>query len=115
VAFVKVAEFQRRGVVHFHALIRLDGQGVPATTDQHRRHQARRRHPPGRSARAAHRQDAHAPDLVLRFGDQLDIQTVNGGPTGELIFHHSTRPDLDELELSRALKLAAAALGGGDE
>ncbi len=27
VSFVKVAEFQRRGVVHFHALIRLDGPG----------------------------------------------------------------------------------------
>jgi hypothetical protein len=25
VSFAKVAEFQRRGVVHFHALIRLDG------------------------------------------------------------------------------------------
>ncbi|MFZ0873745.1 MAG: replication initiator [Pseudonocardiaceae bacterium] len=27
VSFVKVAEFQRRGVVHFHSLIRLDGLG----------------------------------------------------------------------------------------
>ena len=26
VQFAKVAEFQRRGVIHFHALIRLDGQ-----------------------------------------------------------------------------------------
>ena len=24
------------------------------------------------------------PDLVLRFGTQLDTQTVNSGPTGEL-------------------------------
>jgi hypothetical protein len=31
------------------------------------------------------------------------------------IFHHSTRPHLDELGLSRALELAAAVLGGGDE
>jgi hypothetical protein len=31
------------------------------------------------------------------------------------IFHHSTRPHLDELDLSRTLELAAAALGGGDE
>jgi hypothetical protein len=30
-SFVKVAEFQRRGVVHFHALIRLDGPGDYAT------------------------------------------------------------------------------------
>ena len=31
------------------------------------------------------------------------------------IFHHSTRPHLDELELSRMLELAAAVLGDGDE
>jgi hypothetical protein len=31
------------------------------------------------------------------------------------IFHHSTRPHLDELDLSRTLELAAAALGVGDE
>jgi hypothetical protein len=31
------------------------------------------------------------------------------------IFHRSTRPTLDELDLSRTLDLAAAALGDGDE
>ena len=30
VSFAKVAEYQRRGVVHFHAVIRLDGPGGPA-------------------------------------------------------------------------------------
>ena len=30
-------------------------------------------------------------------------------------FHHPTRPHLDELDLSRTLELAAAALGDGDE
>jgi hypothetical protein len=30
------------------------------------------------------------------------------------IFHHSARPHLDELELSRTLELAAAALGGDE-
>ncbi|MFI0352503.1 replication initiator [Actinomadura sp. 9N407] len=29
VSFAKVAEYQRRGVVHFHAVIRLDGPGGP--------------------------------------------------------------------------------------
>ena len=33
VSFAKVAEFQRRGVVHFHALIRLDGPKRLATTE----------------------------------------------------------------------------------
>jgi hypothetical protein len=31
------------------------------------------------------------------------------------IFHHPTRPHLDELDLSHTLELAAAALGDGDE
>ncbi len=31
------------------------------------------------------------------------------------IFHHPTRPHLEELDLSRTLELAAAVLGGGDE
>jgi hypothetical protein len=31
ISFAKVAEYQRRGVVHFHAVIRLDGPEGPAT------------------------------------------------------------------------------------
>jgi hypothetical protein len=31
VSYAKVAEYQRRGVVHFHAVIRLDGPSGPAT------------------------------------------------------------------------------------
>ena len=31
ISFAKVAEYQRRGVVHFHAIIRLDGPAGPAT------------------------------------------------------------------------------------
>ncbi len=31
------------------------------------------------------------PDLVLRFGTQLDTQTINGGPTGELTPEHAAR------------------------
>ena len=31
-SFAKVAEYQRRGLVHFHAVIRLDGLGGPATS-----------------------------------------------------------------------------------
>jgi len=32
VSYAKVAEYQRRGVVHFHAVIRLDGPAGPTTT-----------------------------------------------------------------------------------
>jgi hypothetical protein len=34
---------------------------------------------------------------------------------GIKIFHHPTRPHLDELDLSRTLELVAAALGDGDD
>jgi hypothetical protein len=93
VSFVKVAEFQRRGVVHFHALIRLDGPGEDYQ-------------PPRISidaiglAEAIRQAAAHVrltvempdgPGLVLRFGDQLDTQTVNGGPAGELTPEHAAR------------------------
>jgi hypothetical protein len=93
VSFVKVAEFQRRGVVHFHALVRLDGPGEDYQ-------------PPQISIDAAElaeviRQAATqvrlivempgGPDLVLRFGTQLDTQTVNGRPTGELTTEHAVR------------------------
>src|SRR5690606_41465834 len=30
-SFAKLAEYQRRGVVHFHAVIRLDGPDAPTT------------------------------------------------------------------------------------
>ncbi len=93
VSFVKVAEFQRRGVVHFHALIRLDGPG-----DEYQ--------PPQISIDAAGLADAirqataqvrltvEMPDgheLILRFGTQLDTQTVNGDSTGELTPEHAAR------------------------
>ncbi|MGH3684463.1 MAG: replication initiator, partial [Pseudonocardiaceae bacterium] len=93
VSFVKVAEFQRRGVIHFHALIRLDSPGEDYQ-------------PPQITLDAAGLSDAirHAaahvqlttdmpdgPGLVLRFGTQLDTQTVNAGPAGELTPEHAAR------------------------
>ncbi|MDQ3762441.1 MAG: hypothetical protein M3460_12390 [Actinomycetota bacterium] len=93
VSFVKVAEFQRRGVVHFHALIRLDGPGEDYQLPQ------LSIDAPGlaegiREAAAQVRltvETPGGPDLVLRFGTQLDTQTVNGGPSGELTPEHAAR------------------------
>ena len=53
IRFVKVAEYQARGVVHFHAVIRLDAPGEdyqPPPACVHRR-PAVRRHRPGRRRR----------------------------------------------------------------
>jgi hypothetical protein len=92
VSFVKVAEFQRRGVVHFHALIRLDGPGEDYQLPQISVDAA------GladaiRQAAAHVRLTVETPGLALalRFGEQIDIQTVNSGPTGELTPEHAAR------------------------
>ena len=77
-SYAKVAEYQRRGLVHFHAVIRLDGPGGPADP------------PPSgldlAALRAAITDAAHAvalsthrPDgtpLRLAWGAQLDLREV---------------------------------------
>jgi hypothetical protein len=81
-AFVKVAEGQRRGLVHFHAVFRLDAAGDPLHVAP----------PPaqftaelltGAIQAAASRVEvttppvrAGAPGAVLRFGEQLDIRNL---------------------------------------
>jgi hypothetical protein len=84
-SYVKVAEFQARGVVHFHVIVRADGPEGPSTR------------PPewadatfmGESVRAA----ASAVRLrlddvgrtVIRWGTELDIrQVIAGGEEGQL-------------------------------
>ncbi|WP_327325616.1 plasmid replication initiator protein [Streptomyces sp. NBC_01210] len=78
-SFAKVAEYQRRGAVHFHAVIRLDGPDGPASPP-----------PTWASAQllvAAVRSAAdsarvsmpYAPglgELVFRWGDQLDVHPI---------------------------------------
>jgi hypothetical protein len=78
-SYAKVAEYQRRGLVHFHAVIRLDGPGGPDST------------PPGwatvpllvdavRSMVGRVRLTAPGADVlgprVLRFGSQVDVRPV---------------------------------------
>ncbi|MER6178878.1 replication initiator, partial [Streptosporangium sp. NPDC001681] len=80
-SYAKVAEYQARGLVHFHAVIRLDGPDGPASP------------PPDwatvalldnviRQAAAqvivpASKQSPDAPPVVLlRWGDQLDVRPV---------------------------------------
>jgi hypothetical protein len=85
-SFVKVAEFQRRGVVHFHALIRLDGAGgdfvgPPAALTPVLLAEAIR------SAASAVRLTVDIPGepaVTLRFGEQTDTQAVNDASTSDL-------------------------------
>ncbi|MGH2941379.1 MAG: replication initiator [Solirubrobacteraceae bacterium] len=86
VAFAKVAEFQARGLVHFHAIIRLDdakdrasapgGQVSPAELCEAIRRAAGRAHLTG-----------HAGDgetIAIGFGEQLDTRVLAGADDGEL-------------------------------
>jgi hypothetical protein len=85
VSFAKVAEYQRRGVVHFHAIIRLDGPTGPGTA------------PPAwattdlliaaiaTAARAVHLDIPVAPRLptrTLRWGRECDTRPITS--TGDL-------------------------------
>jgi hypothetical protein len=85
VSFAKVAEYQRRGVVHFHAIIRLDGPDGPTTT------------PPAwatldkltdaiteaaQHITVATPESEALPSMTLAWGDQIDIRPITAG--GEL-------------------------------
>jgi hypothetical protein len=86
VVYAKVAEFQARGLVHFHAIIHLDGAEDRATT-------------PGvnvspeelcdaiRQAASRARLDGDAGDgqtIELRFGEQLHTRVLASDDNGEL-------------------------------
>ena len=89
ISFAKVAEYQRRGVVHFHALIRADGPDGPtsappawATTDllaDAIRHAA--------TAVTVTIRLSDDEVRVLRWGDQLDTRpiTTNGDLTDQAV------------------------------
>jgi len=84
IAYAKVAEFQARGLVHFHAIIRLDGAedratapGVAVSPEElsDAIHQA--------AGRARLDGDAGDAELVeLRFGEQLHTRVLAGAEDG---------------------------------
>lgn len=78
ISFAKVAEFQRRGLIHFHAVLRLDGpegpgDPTPSWADTEMLTDA---------VRAAHATaKLHGPELdghrrTFTFGEQLDIRPI---------------------------------------
>ncbi len=84
--YAKVAEFQARGLVHFHALVRIDGPdgpGSPAPVPAASLADAVRT--AADSVRyTAPAVDSDDVDRVLRFGQQVDVREVRGGtPAGQ--------------------------------
>lgn len=87
VQYAKVAEFQARGLVHFHALIRLDGPdgpGSPAPLDGLTLAKLVEQAVRGVQVEASPVDGADVPRM-LRFGVQLDARTVRTGRPGDLI------------------------------
>ncbi|MFJ9343445.1 replication initiator protein RepSA [Streptomyces sp. NPDC101733] len=89
VSFGKVAEYQKRGAVHFHAVIRFDGPDGPDTpppawatldllTDAIRAAAAR-----VSVVVAANPDRGFEQGWVLRWGDQLDVQPIGAFGNGE--------------------------------
>ena len=96
VQYAKVAEYQRRGVVHFHALIRLDGPRTPegfavAPARIDSRHLGRLVHAAVETVRlTVPGIDEDDPARTLAFGQQLDVRPVRLGrrsddPTAPLV------------------------------
>ncbi|SEG67699.1 hypothetical protein SAMN05444920_103896 [Nonomuraea solani] len=93
-SFAKVAEYQRRGVVHFHAVIRLDSSDGPAfpppawvTADAltHAVQHAAKVVTATATATAPAYEDE--PERALRWGDQLDVRriTLDGDLTEQAV------------------------------
>ncbi len=86
VAFAKVAEFQARGLVHFHAIIRLDGADDRASAPKGQvspgelcdaiRQAAGRAHLTGHAG--------NGDTIDVRFGKQLDTRVLASAESGEL-------------------------------
>jgi hypothetical protein len=79
VSYAKVAEYQRRGVVHLHAVLRLDGPAGPAEPPPARADtgllQTAVRHAATTANVAAPASDAYGAHR-LRFGPQVDVRTI---------------------------------------
>jgi hypothetical protein len=85
VSFAKVAEYQRRGLVHFHAVIRLDGPGGPDASPPawatHELLKAAVDHAAG-AVRVSTPPAGDVPALTHEWGSQVDVRPIT--TTGEL-------------------------------
>ena len=79
VSFAKVAEYQRRGVVHFHAIIRLDGSAGPSAASPSWATVALLTAAIDQTARTVHLETPTAPGVPARtvaWGRELDTRPI---------------------------------------
>lgn len=79
--YAKVGEYQARGLIHFHAMIRIDGPdgpGSPAPADGNMLADLVRAAAPGVSYSAPPVDEEDTP-RVLAWGEQLDVRVVRDG------------------------------------
>ncbi|MFF0086953.1 replication initiator [Streptomyces canus] len=96
-SYAKVAEYQKRGQVHFHAVIRLDGPGSTpptwATTQlldhavraaatrtrvHHEGEPPKQPQPTGDTSASPPQNPDRAERLMFRFGRQIDVRAIRG-------------------------------------
>ncbi|MCI3930172.1 MULTISPECIES: replication initiator [unclassified Streptomyces] len=78
-SFAKVAEFQRRGAVHFHAVIRVDGPNGPSTPPSAWATAELLEQAVREAADSAHVHSPYSPatgERLIRFGTQLDVHPI---------------------------------------
>lgn len=119
VQFAKVAEFQRRGLIHFHALIRLDGPTTPddpfprPTIDMGAETLAEL---VIRAAGQVHYDAApvDGADVVrtLRFGAQVDVRPVHGQTDREITTGTELHPETVAAYVAKYATKAATDLVG---
>jgi len=84
VSFVKVAEYQRRAVVHYHTLIRLDPNDNDDTTPDRPEYGMSATELVAIVRQAVKRVHLASGDRTLRFGTQIDVQPLtDAGDTGK--------------------------------
>lgn len=81
VRFVKACEFQRRGVVHFHVVIRVDGPGDPGTEPPTRCNAAMLEGIVRSAVREIELQPAEL-DFPIRWGREIEVIPLEGGEVG---------------------------------
>jgi hypothetical protein len=127
VSYAKVAEFQRRGAIHLHAAVRLDGPDGPGSEPPEWADAELLadvvRHAAGSAVLSTARPDGTA--LSLRFGPQVDISPIRAFGAGEelsaaavaaYMAKYVTKGDIPGLVLDRTVRtrghIEAAGLSG---